>query len=157
MDLASLVYSSCSELNSSTRSAVQSCKKSDLAAKNPEQCKQDVSSDEPLDDPLDVPVVCFSDISLAASTSQKTVTLKKSDIRTYSGLNYGGSPNNGAWDLMNNNWIFSGAGDITFTLPAGDAKVFSLVPNGHSCVVNTGRLICNRGGQFYSVLDYRVL
>ncbi len=90
------------------------------------------------------------------TTSQKTVTLKRSDIRAYSGLNYNVSPTIGAWDLVSNQWIFSGAGDITFTLPAGDAKVFSLVPSAHSCSVANGRAICSTGGQFYSVLDYRV-
>lgn len=90
------------------------------------------------------------------TTSQKTVTLKRSDIRTYSGLNYNVSPTIGAWDLVSNQWIFSGAGDITFTLPAGDAKVFSLVPSAHSCSVAHSRAICSTSGQFYSVLDYRV-
>jgi hypothetical protein len=90
------------------------------------------------------------------TTSQKTVTLKRSDIRTYSGLNYSASTNIGAWDLVSNQWIFSGAGDITFSLPAGDAKVFSLVPNAHSCSVANSRAICSTSGQFYSVLDYRV-
>jgi hypothetical protein len=90
------------------------------------------------------------------TTSQKTVTLKRSDIRAYSGLNYNVSPTIGAWDLVSYLWIFSGAGDITFTLPAGDAKVFSLVPSAHSCSVANSRAICSTGGQFYSVLDYRV-
>ena len=88
--------------------------------------------------------------------SEKTVTLKRSDIRTHGELNFRTSPHNAAWDLISNRWIYSGSGDISFTLKPGEATVFSLVPHGHSCQQSQARLTCKTNGADFSVLDYQL-